>query len=159
MEFQKIDSSNLWKIVKLQVAKKQEAFVASNTESLLEAYVAITNGRHALPFGIYEQGEPVGFIMLGYDAIDEEDPSVAAGNYCLWRLMIDSRYQGKGLGRKALKKAIAFLNTKPCGPGTSCWLSYESENTTAKALYESEGFLENGEFCDGERVAVRKLDQ
>lgn len=98
-------------------------FVATNTESILEAYAAIIHNRIALLFGLYELNKPVGFIMFDYEQIDEVNPVIAEGNYCLLRLMIDTRYQGKGLGRKALKKAIAFLNTQPLGSGNACRLS------------------------------------
>ena len=38
-----------------------------------------------------------------------------------------------------------------------CWLSYEPENKAAKALYNSFGFVENGETDGEEIVAVLKL--
>ena len=37
MQLRKIDRTNIWKIVKLSVEKEQEDFVATNTESILEA--------------------------------------------------------------------------------------------------------------------------
>ena len=39
MELRKVDSENIWKIVKLSVFDEQKGFVATNTESILEAYV------------------------------------------------------------------------------------------------------------------------
>lgn len=106
MELRKVTGKNLWEIVALRVAERQQSFVASNTVSILEAYVTITAGGVALPFGLYEDGVPVGFLMLGYGTTgDEDEPGAAAGNYCLWRLMIDRAYQGRGLGKKALAAA------------------------------------------------------
>ncbi len=52
MELRKVDSENIWKIVKLSVFDEQKGFVATNTESILEAYVTITAGGTALPFVI-----------------------------------------------------------------------------------------------------------
>lgn len=68
----------------------------------IEAYTAITGNGYAFPFGIYDDDTPVGFLMVGYDTDDywEDAPAIANGNYNLWRLMIDKRYQGKGYGRK-----------------------------------------------------------
>ena len=83
MELRKVDKSNIWKIVHLSVSKEQEDFVATNTESILEAYTVITSGGTALPFGIYENEELVGFVMIGYGTVDEEDPKIAEGNYCI----------------------------------------------------------------------------
>ena len=91
----KVDSKNVWELLRLEVDEAQKDFVASNTESIVEAYTAIAAGGTALPFGIYDGETPVGFLMIGYGEIPGEDgPSIAAGNYSLWRLMIDRRYQG-----------------------------------------------------------------
>ena len=76
---------------------------------------------------------------------------------CLWRFMIDKEYQGKGLGKEAMKASLDFLREGPCGSAEYCWLSYEPENTKAKGLYSSLGFRENGEICGDEIVAVLKL--
>ena len=55
---------------------------------------------------------PVGFLMIGYGEIPGEDgPSIAAGNYSLWRLMIDRRYQGKG-GREAVRLALEYIRSR-----------------------------------------------
>ena len=155
---EKVTSKNVWKLLKLRVAPAQEDFVASNTQSIVEAYTTVAAGGVALPFGVYADGDPVGFVMLGYGTLpDEENPSVAAGNYTVWRLMIDETQQGKGYGKAALQLALDYIRTLPCGPAELCWLSYEPENTGAAALYQSFGFTENGEYDDDEVVAVLKL--
>ena len=82
---------------------------------------------------------------------------IAASNYCLWRFMIDKMYQRQGLGKKAMHVALNYLKTYPCGAADSIWLSYEPENIAAKTLYSAMGFIENGEMCGDEIVAVRKL--
>ena len=58
----KVDARNIWQIVALEVREEQKSFVATNTESILEAYCAVTNGGVALPFGIYDGDTPVGFF-------------------------------------------------------------------------------------------------
>lgn len=158
IQLRKVDSSNIWKIIKLSVNNNQLNFVATNTESILEAYTTITAGGIALPFGIYNEDTLIGFVMFGYGTNGDADaPDIAANNYCIWRFMIDKTYQGQGLGKKALQAAIEYLRSKPCGQAAYCWLSYEPENMAAKALYNSMGFMENGEMCDEEIVAVLKL--
>ncbi len=158
MNLKKITEDNIWDIVKLSVNDTQKNFVASNTESILEAYVTITNNGVALPFGLYEEDLLVGFVMLGYGTTgDESEPSVATGNYCLWRFMIDKNYQGQGLGKKAMEAILAYIKEWPCGEAEYCWLSYEPENLLAKHLYQSFGFCENGEKCGEEVVSVCKL--
>lgn len=148
----KVDTRNVWALLKLSVNESQKDFVASNTESIVEAYTVTAAGGVALPFGIYEGDLPVGFLMIGYGEIPgEENPSIAKDNYCIWRLMIDRRYQGRGYGRKALKLALDYVKSFPCGPSDTCYLSYEPRNTLAAKLYHSFGFAETGE-TDGEEI-------
>ena len=142
VELRKVDSNNIWEIVKLSVNNEQLDCVATNTESLLEAYTTITSGGVALPYGIYNGDTLVGFVMFGYDTTgDDDEPDIAAGNYCIWRFMIDKAYQRQGLGIKALRAAIEYLRSERCGRAKYCWLSYEPKNVGAKALYSSMGFF------------------
>jgi len=159
LRLEKIVAKNVWDIIKLRVNKEQEDFVAPNDLSLVEAYVAVTNNGQAFPFGIYDGNIPVGFVMIGFGADEdsEKPPQISYGNYCIWRLMIDKKYQHKGYGRKAVALALDFVRTFPCGPAEYCYLSYDAENTAAKNLYASFGFAENGETDDDEIVAVLKL--
>lgn len=157
IELRKVDLSNFRQIIGLTVAEGQKKFVASNTASILEAYATQASGYCALPFGMYHDGVLVGFVMFGYDTIDEDDPQAARGNYCIWRFMIAKEYQGQGLGKEGLQACLAFLRGMPCGPAEGCWLSYEPDNVRAKALYTGAGFCENGETCEGEVVAVYRF--
>lgn len=158
INLKKVDESNIWEVVSLTVRPDQSNFVATNTESLLEAYVSITAGVPALPFGIYNNDTLVGFVMFGYGSTgDEDEPQIADGNYCLWRFMIDEKYQGQGYGKQALEASIKYLQSEPVGPAEYCWLSFEPENEVAKNLYQSFGFQENGEICGNEIVNVLKL--
>ena len=131
--------------------------------SIIESYIALTRHGHAFPFGIYadDRGEetPVGFLLVGFDVDDdwENPPAIARGNYNLWRLMIDRRYQGKGYGREAVRLALDFIRTWPCGPSPYCWVSYEPENSVACRLYRSFGFAETGDMDCGEIVAALDL--
>lgn len=156
IELRKVDLSNVWDVTRLTVRPDQKSFVASNGNSIIEAFAVRESGHAALPFGLYADGELVGFVLFGYDYM-EGDPEVARRNYLICRFMIDQRYQGRGLGKAALTACLDYLRTYPCGPGTHCWLSYAPENTVAKAMYHAAGFEENGEWCGGEIVAVREL--
>lgn len=154
-----IDGSNVWDILKLSVREDQASFVAANDVSIIEAYIAITHNGHAFPFGIYDGDVPVGFLMIGFGADDcwEDAPAVAQGSYNIWRLMIDQRFQGRGYGRQALALALDFVRSAPCGPAPLCWLSYEPENAAARALYQSFGFEETGDWDGDEVIAVLSL--
>lgn len=160
VRLEKVNGKNLWELMKLRVKDEQASFVASNTTSILEAYVTLTSGGQVWPFGIYDGETPVGFLMISFDTDEswENPPSVARDNYVLWRLMIDEHYQGRGYGRQALRLALDFIRTLPCGEAECVWLSYEPENRAAKRLYASFGFEEAEGMMDGdEQIALLRL--
>lgn len=159
VRLEKINAKNIWEILKLKVNDEQKEFVAPNNMSIIEAYIAITSNGHAFPFGIFDDDIPVGFLMIGFDVDDsfENPPQIAYGNYSIWRFMIDEKYQNKGYGKEAMKLALDFIRTFPCGKAECCYLSYDPDNTKAKELYSRFGFMENGEKDDDEVVAVLKL--
>lgn len=159
----KVNIKNFDALVDLEVNQSQEEYVADNVYSLAEAYANIAEGRHAQPFGIYDGNVPVGFLMIGYNIAEEEDDVVKypliKDNYLIWRLMIDKHHQGKGYGKEAMKLALEFIRTFPCGEAEYCWLSYEPDNEAARQLYRSFGFVEATEMPAGwdEIPAVLKL--
>lgn len=159
IRIEKVTGKNVWDILRLSVKDEQKSFVADNHISIIEAYTSITGGGHAFSFGIYDDKIAVGFLMVGYDTDDywENPPKIAKNNYNLWRLMIDKKYQHKGYGKTAVRLALDFIKTMPCGKAEYCWLSYEPENTVAKELYHSFGFAETGEMDEEEVIAVLKL--
>jgi diamine N-acetyltransferase len=159
IRLERISGNNIWESLKLTVGDDQKSFVAAYDVSIIEAYIALTSGGHAFPFGIYDEETPVGFCMISYGTDDswEDAPAVAQNSYNLWRFMIDRRYQGKGYGKAAMRLILDFIVTQPCGPAELCWLSYGPENTAAKALYAAFGFRETGEWDGDEVIAVKPL--
>lgn len=162
IHLEKIDYKNVWDIIDLEVTKPQEDFVASNEISLVQAYSVRDSETKAFPFAIYNDDTPVGFLMVGFNEAatyddDEEPPKSLVRNYSLWRLMIDAKYQKQGFGTEAIRLALEFVRTWPCGKAEYCSLSYEPENEVAAKLYRSFGFVENGEMDGDEIVAVLKL--
>lgn len=159
LKLKKLTSKNIWKIVNLDVYSNQKQNVASNAESIIEAYITEKEKGVAYPFGIYDNNTPVGFLMIGYGVgKDYKDaPEILKNSYCIWRLMIDKKYQRKGYGRKAINLALDFIKTWPNGEAKNCYLSYEPENQIAKKLYESFGFKET-KYKDGnEIVAIKEI--
>ena len=159
LHLEKVDGKNVWDILKLTVSESQKNYVASNDVSIIEAYTAIAGNGHAFPFGLYDGDRPVGFLMIGFDVDDcwTDAPGIAKGNYSLWRLMIDKAYQGRGYGREAVKLALDFIRSLPCGDAEYCWLSYEPGNEAARRLYRSFGFEETGGTDGEELIAALKL--
>lgn len=158
LHFEEITNQNLQEVCLLQVREEQRPFVADNMLSLAEAFATRNEGHTALPFAIYDDDTLIGFVMLGYGTLgDEEEPEIAEGNYCLWRLMLDAAHQGKGYAKPILDWVTAYVRSFPCGPARYLWLSYEPENTHGREVYRRYGFRETGEFCGEEIVAVLEL--
>ncbi len=160
IHLEKVTWDDIEPILKLKVSKEQKSFVASNYDSMVDAYFAMTeDGKTVYPFGIYNGKKAIGFLMISYHCTWRENLEFAKNSYYIWRFMIDKRYQGNGYGREAFRLALNFIRTFPCGEAKYCWLSYEPENEVARKLYLSFGFEEKPELCgeDEEMPAVLEL--
>ena len=174
IQLKKVDWDNYRDVIKLHVTKEQENFVADNDVSLIHAFLALSDGESVFAFAIYNDDTLVGFIQMGYDDdwsgeeredwLNSDEYKAYEGKkyYFIWRFMIDEKYQNKGYGKEALKKALEFIKTEPCGKAEYVLLSYERENVVAKNLYFSLGFYEPEEFAnyydeDDEIRALLKL--
>ena len=153
----KADKENFWTLIDLRVAKDQESFVASNAVSLAQAYDTLADGRFVQAFGIWDGDTPVGFAMIGHDSEEYENMPEACRHYCLWRFMIDQRYQKRGYGRDALTLLLDYIRSFPDGEDTLWSTSREAGNEVAAKLYHDFGFIENGEMDEDEIVAVLEL--
>lgn len=91
----------------------------------------------------------VGFAMYGREA--------ETGFDWIIRLMIDTRYQGRGYGRAAMEELLARLKQAPDSKGIK--ISYRPENRTAERLYAQLGFRPTGEIEEGEVVAQLQTEQ
>ena len=133
-----IDRENFMRCVKLEVREDQKGFVSPNVFSIAQSKVEPTYNIQA----VYDGEEMVGFCMYGWD---EEE-----GCHCLARLMVDKSRQGKGYGRAATGAVIERLRAEPgC---RQILLSVNPANASARALYESLGFVRTGEVSHGEEV-------
>lgn len=160
MELRKVTNQNLWDVVKLKVRSDQKEFVADNATSLLEAYATQNEGGKVETFALYEKDTLVGFAMINFNvSIWEGAPKVARNNYCLWRLMIDQRYQDQALGIDALVCLIRYIKSMPLGRGKKLYLSYVPSNVAAEQLYKAAGFVPNGEKIGEEIVLVLDLEK
>ena len=108
LELRKINYDVLPEVLELRARPEQEQFTMPVADSLLEAFAAREDDHTVLPFGLYDGDTAVGFIMFGYGVTDEFGiPTVRGESYCIWRLMIDARFQGRGLGRKAMEAVLS----------------------------------------------------
>jgi diamine N-acetyltransferase len=150
-----IDSSNYSEAIELSVAPDQQQFVASNVQSLADAYVW---REAAEPYAVYSDDEMVGFALLfpladGGD--DDSIPEPGTERGCiLVRLMIDDRFQGRGHGRAALDAIVDLVRDRGL---RTIRLSVVRENEQALEFYRRNGFAETGEIHGGEIVMERQI--
>ena len=119
-------------ICDLTVGENQRMLVTANAISLAEASFY----KNAWFRAIYVNETPVGFIML------YQIPS--RGYYYLWRFMIDTKYQGKGYGTKALEKVIKNIKKNPKAKAVK--LSLVKMDGCAEPFYRKFGFEFTGEI-------------
>lgn len=111
-----------------------------------EGAIRFPDARHF----ILEEGnalERIGFVIL-------QGCRNPHGSIELKRLVLQAK--GRGLGRAAVRllKAMAFGQLK----AHRFWLDVKSLNTRALALYQSEGFVEEGRLRESVRVSVEGAD-
>lgn len=135
----------------LRVTEVQENYVAGVAESLVEA----AEIPQAMPWyrAVYAGTTPVGFVMIS-DNIPPGDPSLL-GPYFLWRLLIDTRYQGRGYGRAVIALIVDYLSTRP--GADELLTSVVPGDASPLGFYLSCGFTETGEIFDHEQVLRLRL--
>ncbi|HJQ13527.1 MAG TPA: GNAT family N-acetyltransferase [Anaerolineales bacterium] len=150
-EIKPVTKDNWKELIRLKVRADQTHFVASNLYSIAESQFGDEDEGHweLFPYGIYEGGAPVGFLMYGFNF---EHPRQQA---FIIRLMVDERYQGRGFGRFGMEKMLEMFRADDRIQAVG--ISYEPENESARKLYASLGFQETGRMIEGEAEAVLQL--
>jgi len=139
----RITAKTVRAICNLSVSESQRKFVAPNAVSIAQAHFS----KNAWFRAIYADETPVGFVML------HEVPKL--GKYFLWRFMIDSKYQGRGYGHKALELVIKRVKKMPKAKALT--LSVVRAEGDAENLYLEFGFKLTGKIEDGEHVMKLNL--
>ena len=136
-----LSESNRQAVEALRVSPSQERFVSGVADSLLEA--AKHPDARALYWAVHAEDTPVGFVMIA----DEVGSPEYISHY-LWKLLIDERYQGQGLGTATLDLIVEYFRGRP---------GVELLNTSAGqgdgspiAFYERYGFERTGDVLDDE---------
>lgn len=133
IELRKITEENFIDAFNLKLAPGQEEFVSHPIRSLAQAYVY---RNQCQPFGIYNEGRMVGYVMVIYDYDVPE--------YDIWHMMIDQAYQGNGFGGEALSLVLKYIRMKPFGDSNRVVLTCNKNNYIAMKLYERKGFFATG---------------
>jgi diamine N-acetyltransferase len=133
-----VDENNFEEVIKLKVSEEQQPYVATNVFSIAQSKVL----PECNPLAIYAEEELVGFAMYALDREDKE--------YCIYRLMIDEKFQSKGYGKSAMEALINHISADK--EHHVIFISFEPENMRAKALYESLGFVPDGRMIEDEVI-------
>jgi diamine N-acetyltransferase len=142
VSLREINRDNLDTILELTVSTVQSEYVATNAKSLAQAFFY----QDVAWFRAVYWGEiAAGFVMLEHEA--GKPPY-------LWRLMIDARFQGNGIGQRALDLIATKLRQEGA---TLLRTSYFPGPESPQGFYEKLGFVPNGEIDDDEVVLELKL--
>lgn len=145
------DPVDLRRVLALEPHQSQKHFVSSIATSLAEVAVpplhtsGIDCEQHQAkpwPRVVLADDQPVGFVML-------DCPTHVSPEPFLWRLLVDKRHQGRGIGWQVLDLVVAQAREWNCQSLLVSWVEgYGSPGT----LYERYGFVPTGEIEDGEII-------
>lgn len=129
LEIHDVTATNYRDILELKVAQSQKEYIETPYECLEDS----VEWKQFKPVGLYANDELVGFSMYGFFAGEGHQ-----GRLWIDRLLIDKRFQGRGLGTEFMKKLIETVS-KEYGE-QPIFLSVYPENEGAVRLYEKLGF-------------------
>ncbi len=142
-----LDHSNQRRYAALATHASQRRFVATVAESYADAlFGEEIDGHPVAPWfrGVEADGEPAGFVMLADTTERHPDPF-------LWRLLIDRRHQGRGIGRAVIEQLRQRTST---GGGRRLFTSYVAGVAgTPEPFYRRLGFEPTGEMDGDETIA------
>ncbi|MBD1559918.1 GNAT family N-acetyltransferase [Vibrio sp. S9_S30] len=146
MKLDRITKHNIYDVLRLKLKEKQIGFVSSNAFSIAESSVNPDYQTRAATV----DGKVVGFAMytewVNALWMKEEKP----GEYYIPRVMVDKSYQGNGYGRQLM---VLLLNEIEKNQPKAIHIVYCPDNTVAKKLYMSLGFVEYGKDSCGDTLA------
>jgi diamine N-acetyltransferase len=130
------------------VADDQLRFVSSVEVSIAQAEEV----PEANPWyrGVYDDGEPVGFVMIAWDVPPIEG---LIGPWFLWKLAIAHDRQRRGYGQAVVDAIVEIVRTHG---GTELFTSYVDEPGGPGPFYARLGFVPAGEH-EGEVLVVKPL--
>ncbi|WP_035287842.1 GNAT family N-acetyltransferase [Clostridium sp. KNHs214] len=143
ISLKQVTKENWYECTKLEVYEEQEGIVAPNWNSIIISLLCDNWNAKC----IFEDETLIGFLLYGI----EEDTSKPM----LLRFMIDKKYQGKGLGKKAILKMLDLIRIEY--GNIKFYTTVSITNVSAEKLYESVGFEKNGEIMWDENVMVIQL--
>jgi diamine N-acetyltransferase len=131
----------------LRVAPGQERFVGG---SVRDALADAAEYPHAKPWYrvVCAGTEPVGFVMLSWNVAPQ--PPEIIGPWFLWKLLIDRRHQGRGLGSEVVRQVADLVRAQGAA---ELLASVVPGDGGPGGFYERLGFVPTGEFdINGEAI-------
>ncbi len=138
-------------VAALDVSVEQRTYVAPNALSIAEAHF----NPGAWLRAIESDDELVGFVML-------LDPTISGAltrgpfandDICLWRFMIDHRYQHKGIGKRALD--LVCQHVRQQGKANRILSSYVEGPHGPERFYMNFGFQRTGRMrSNGREIEI-----
>ena len=131
---------------RLRTHHSQEHFVATMAASYADALFPVDDDKNpATPWlqGIDADGEPAGFLMTADVNEFQSEPF-------LWRLLIDRRFQRRGIGTAALRRHVEQLRERDYSGLLTSWIEGPG---SPRPFYERFGFAPTGRLVDGETEA------
>ncbi|MFJ5770108.1 GNAT family N-acetyltransferase [Psychrobacillus sp. NPDC093180] len=135
-----LNAENWYDCCELEVSPEQKAYMEPNAISIAQSKFEPT----LKPYAIYAEEKIVGFLM--YNSVQEE-----LDGYWIYRIMVDKKFQGKGIGKAATELMILEMAKLP--DAKKIIVGYHPENLGAHNLYSSLGFIDHGDRF-GKEMAV-----
>jgi RimJ/RimL family protein N-acetyltransferase len=146
-----IDWRNSGDVLHLATHHSQERFVATVYQSFADALTPDLDegGGQVVPWfrAIGADGELTGFIMVAGATATNPDPF-------LWRLLIDRRHQGRGIGHQAIAALADRLRDEGHRRLLTSWVPGRG---SPEGFYLRLGFVPTGQVLDGEVVSALEL--
>lgn len=140
-----LNAENWYDCCELEVSTEQKEYMEPNAVSIAQSKFETS----LKPYAIYVADEIVGFLM--YNSVQEE-----LDGYWIYRIMVDKKFQGKGIGKAATKLMILEMAKLP--NAKKIIVGYHPENLGAHNLYSSLGFIDNGDRFGKEMAVIKNVN-
>lgn len=145
VSFLKVNGNIINDIIDLSVEESQKHLIANNAEWLAEARF----NDDSVSYGIYLDHKPAGLIsLIDPRLLDKFDDHFQTEHLYVWRVMIDQRFQGKGLGNQAINFSKRYASI--IGLQGVSLTTMDREEGNALSVYQKLGFNPTGRRLDDE---------
>jgi diamine N-acetyltransferase len=141
-----LNAENWYECCQLEVSAEQAGYLEPNAISIAQSKFEPSLRPCAIIYG----DEVAGFLM--YNTVPEELDAL-----WVYRIMVDKKFQGKGIGKEATSLMIAEMAKLP--DAKNVVVGYHPENLGAHHLYASLGFVDNGDRFGKEMAVVKELNK